>query len=75
MPEKTPRTPKYRHHKPSGLAVVRLSGRDIYLGKYDTPDSRVRYDRVSSPSGSPTAGGLVPETPHSEPQAAWQCAN
>ena len=46
MPVKTPRTPKYRHHKPSGLAVVRLSGRDIYLGPYDTPGSRSKYDRV-----------------------------
>ena len=71
MPEKTPRTPKYRHHKPSGLAVVRLSGRDIYLGKYDTPDSRARYDRVvaewlangrrlsAGNAGQRTAGGLA----------------
>lgn len=46
MPVKTPRTPKYRHHKPSGLAVVRLSGRDIYLGPYETPESRSKYDQV-----------------------------
>ena len=46
MPVKTPRTPKYRHHKPSGLAVVRLSGRDIYLGPFDAPESRSKYDQV-----------------------------
>ena len=46
MPVNTPRTPKYRHHKPSGLAVVRLSGRDIYLGPFDTPESRSKYDQV-----------------------------
>jgi hypothetical protein len=30
----TPRAPSYRRHKPSGQAVVTLSGRDIYLGKW-----------------------------------------
>jgi integrase len=40
------RLPSYRRHKPSGLAVVTLAGRDIYLGKYGTPASRAEYDRV-----------------------------
>ena len=35
MPERTSaRIPRYRLHKPTGLAVVRLNGRDIYLGKH-----------------------------------------
>lgn len=38
--------PSYRLHKPKGLAVVRLNGRDIYLGKYGTPESKASYDRV-----------------------------
>jgi len=38
--------PKYRLHKPSGQAVVTLSGRDVYLGRYDTQASRSRYDRA-----------------------------
>lgn len=38
--------PSYRLHKPKGLAVVRLNGRDIYLGKYGTPESRTAYERV-----------------------------
>jgi integrase len=38
--------PSYRLHKPKGLAVVRLNGRDIYLGKYGTPESRQAYERV-----------------------------
>ena len=39
--------PKYRLHKPSGQAVVTLSGRDIYLlGAHDTEVSRVEYDRL-----------------------------
>lgn len=40
------RVPKLRLHKPSGRAVVRLDGRDIYLGKYGTEDSRVAYQRT-----------------------------
>ena len=38
--------PKYRHYRPKGLAVVRLSGRDIYLGKYDSPESWEKYHRL-----------------------------
>jgi integrase len=37
--------PKYSLHKPSGLAKVKYKGRTIYLGKYDTPESRQKYDR------------------------------
>ena len=38
--------PKYRRHKPSGQAVVTLSGKDFYLGSYDSAVSRVEYDRL-----------------------------
>ncbi len=41
-----PRVPSYRLHKPSGRAVVRLDGRDVYLGKYGTPESQTAYHRV-----------------------------
>jgi integrase len=40
------RTPSYRHHKPSGQAVVTLAGHDSYLGKHGTPESRAEYDRL-----------------------------
>ncbi|SIN68950.1 Phage integrase family protein [Singulisphaera sp. GP187] len=40
------RTPSYRFHKPSGQAVVTLNGRDYYLGKHGTPQSRTEYDRL-----------------------------
>lgn len=40
------RVPAYRHHKPSGLASVRIEGRDIYLGPHGTPESRAEYKRV-----------------------------
>jgi uncharacterized OB-fold protein len=32
------RLPKYRHYKPKTLAVVRIDGRDAYLGQYDSPE-------------------------------------
>ncbi len=38
--------PKYRHYKPKNLAVVRIGGRDVYLGKYDSAESRETYNRV-----------------------------
>ena len=40
------RTPSLRHHKPTGQAVVRLNGRDHYLGRFDAPESRDRYDEI-----------------------------
>ncbi len=46
MPTPRRRTPSYRRHKPSGRAVVTLAGRDHYLGKYGSPESRAEYDRV-----------------------------
>ena len=42
---KTRRIPSYRLHKPTGLAVVRLNGKDFYLGKHGTPESQEEYTR------------------------------
>ncbi len=40
------RNPSYRLHKPSGQAVVTIDGRDHYLGKLDSPESREKYHRL-----------------------------
>ena len=40
------RIPSYRKHKPSGQAVVTLSGRDFYLGPWQSQVSRDEYDRL-----------------------------
>ncbi len=37
--------PSYRHHKPTGQAVVTLNEKDLYLGKYGTPESKEAYNR------------------------------
>jgi hypothetical protein len=40
------RTPSYHLHKPSGRAVVTLSGKDHYLGRFGSAESREAYDRL-----------------------------
>src|SRR5690242_9183465 len=40
------KVPAYRLHKPSQRAVVTLSGKDVYLGRYGTEESRAEYDRA-----------------------------
>ena len=40
------RVPSYRRHKPSGQAVVTLSGKDFYLGPWNTRANQAEYDRL-----------------------------
>jgi integrase len=42
----TGRIPAYRLHRPSGQAVVTLNGRDHYLGRHGTAESRAAYDHL-----------------------------
>lgn len=42
------RMPSYRLHRPSGQAVVTLSGKDFYLGKHGTEDSKKRYLKLTA---------------------------
>ncbi|QEH35442.1 hypothetical protein OJF2_39940 [Aquisphaera giovannonii] len=46
MSARNPRTLSYRHHRPSGQAVVTLGGRDRYLGPHGTAASKAAYDRL-----------------------------
>ena len=46
MPSHTPKVPSCRLHKPSGQAVVTLSGTDHYLGEYNTAESRDPYNEL-----------------------------
>ncbi len=48
MPKLTIQVPKYRLHRASGQAVVTINGRDVYLGKYGTPESVERYHRATA---------------------------
>ncbi|HEY1603517.1 MAG TPA: tyrosine-type recombinase/integrase [Pirellulales bacterium] len=38
--------PAYRRHKAVGQAYVNINGRQVYLGKYDSPESHERYRRI-----------------------------
>ena len=42
----TVRPLKYQLHKASGQVRARIKGRDIYLGKYLSPESEQRYRQV-----------------------------
>jgi integrase len=44
MSTKPRKIPSYRLHKPTGQAVVRLDGRDHYLGKHGTEESQEKYN-------------------------------
>ena len=47
MPDRSmSRLPKYRHYKPKNLAVVRIDGKDHYLGPYGSPESQDTYRRL-----------------------------
>jgi hypothetical protein len=49
--------PGYLRHKASGKAVVRIQGRDYYLGKYGSPESKEKYYRLMAEAAvSPTFG-------------------
>lgn len=39
-------SPRYRLHKQSGQAIVTLGGRDVLLGKHNTPASQAEYERL-----------------------------
>ena len=38
--------PAYLLHKATGQARVRINGKDVYLGPFDSPDSKERYREV-----------------------------
>ena len=40
------RVPRYCLHKSSGHARVRVDGREIFLGPYNSPESLERYQRI-----------------------------
>ena len=46
MPKRPRCIPKYRHCKPKNLGVVRIGGKDEYLGRYNSPESLEKYHRL-----------------------------
>ena len=46
MPRLVHRAPKYRKHRASGQAFVKIDGKSVYLGPHGTRASRNEFDRV-----------------------------
>ncbi len=65
MPRKS--VPSYRLHKASGQARTIINGRHVYLGKYNSPESRQRYARLLAEMSQPgrDAGAVTEDTPKS----------
>jgi integrase len=68
MPRPRKIIPTYSHHKPTGQAVVKITGpdgkrRSVYLGTYGSPESQQEYQRllVGLPTATPTAASPVLE--------------
>lgn len=48
LPHLAHKLPCYGRHESSDQAVVNIQGRDIYLGRYGTPESKQRYNEIIS---------------------------
>lgn len=46
MPKLSYRAPKYAYHKASGQAVVRINGKLVYLGPFESKESKDRYKQA-----------------------------
>jgi integrase len=53
------RIPKYRHYRPKDLALVVINGKQIYLGKYGSPESWDEYHRLVKEYQTQPASSLV----------------
>jgi integrase len=54
--------PSYQLHKSSGHAVVRINGKDHYLGKHGSDESHQRYKQALADHWSPTGTAPKPKT-------------
>jgi integrase len=48
MPRPKSLIPAYRHHKARNLAVVRINGKDRYLGPFGSPESLEKYHQLTA---------------------------
>jgi integrase len=67
MPSTLRKYPKYALHKASGLAKVRYEGKDRYLGKYNSPESKEEYQRFIAELQKPEPLPPVELPPPPEP--------
>lgn len=75
MPPARKSVPAYRHHKPTGQAVVTVrtadgGRRDVSLGKYDSPESRAEYARRLAEMAAAPIPGVLPAASGRSPKPA-----
>jgi len=72
MPQ-TLRVPSLRRHRPSGRAVVTINGKDYYLGRYGSQESKAEYQRLLAEflSGGLRAGSVSSDLTINELAAAY----
>ena len=63
------RIPKYRRHKARNLAVVHIDGRDRYLGKYGSDESRKAYAELIAERFGASLVPLAPAAPARKAEA------
>jgi hypothetical protein len=71
--------PTYRHHKPSGQAVMTVrqadgTRRDVYLGAFNSPDSRAEYSRLVAELAAATVTAAIKPTSGAPTPAALTVA-
>ena len=59
---KSPTVPPYLHHQESGQAVVRINGKDCYLGAYGSPESKRLYSKLIAELMLEDLGVPIPES-------------
>ena len=64
---KSSSAPSYQLHKSSGQAVVRVNGKDHYLGKHGTEESHQRYKQILADHWNPPGA-----QPKQEPASRFQ---
>jgi integrase len=70
MPRLVHRVPKYAHHKPTGLAYVKVNGKRRYIGPYGSQESRAAYDRLIAELKADRAAEQPVTPPRSKPRPA-----
>ena len=60
--------PKYRHCKPKNLGVVRIDGKDHYLGKFGSPASYEKYHRLLAERHA-RGSAAIPSNQEAKPQS------
>lgn len=65
--------PSYLLHKSSGQARVKVHGKDIYLGKYGSPESKREYRKVCAELEA--TGGVAPPSPKAAPLLVLELAS